>query len=123
MRTATHLRLLLFALIVWLAFWLAGLPEYYQQYSFTTMAIFSIALVPVIVFAAVKVLGRTRAERRKALGFGLAFYFTVPFALLDYLYCGLYLEHGLEFLRSFWYLTIYYFIPWLIFIPLAQRRG
>jgi hypothetical protein len=84
------------------------------------MVAFSIALVPIIVFAGAKVIGSARIERRKMLGFWLSLYFTAPFVLFDYLYCGLYLGHGWEFLRRFWYLTIYYVIPWLIFVPVGR---
>ena len=108
------------AAAVWIAFWVAGLPDYYQQYSFSTMAAFSIALVPVIVFVGIKVISGARIERRQMFGFWLSLYFTAPFVLFDYLYCGLYLEHGWEFLSRFWYLTVYYVIPWLIFVPIGR---
>src|SRR5512138_2814686 len=104
MRPSAHIRLSLIAIAVWAGFWVAGLPDYYQQYSFSTMVMFSVALVPIVVFAGLKVIGGKRVERRKILGVWLALYFTVPFALLDYLYCGLYLGHGLGFLSRFWYL-------------------
>ncbi len=32
MRASTHVRLFLMATAVWAAFWVAGLPHYYQQY-------------------------------------------------------------------------------------------
>jgi len=119
-RTRSHVRLFALAVLVWGAFWVAGLPDYYQQYSHTTLVIFSLALVPLIVFAAVKVLGRARMEKRRSLGLWLAFYFTVPFAALDYWYCGLYLGQGWAFLVRYWYLTVYYAIPWLIFVPISH---
>jgi len=56
----------------------------------------------------------------------LAFYFTVPLALYDYLYCGLLLGHGLGFLARYWYLTVYYLIPWRVLPALSlhlERRG
>jgi ABC-type transporter Mla subunit MlaD len=34
-----HFSLFLSAVCVWAAFWLAGLPSYYQQYSVVTMAV------------------------------------------------------------------------------------
>lgn len=52
MRAATHLRLACLGALVWVAFWLAGLPDYYRQYSFQAMLVFSIALVPAIAFVA-----------------------------------------------------------------------
>lgn len=120
MRRSTHIRLLLLGALVWTAFVIIGLPDYYQQYSFGTMVVASIALVPAIVFAALKVLRGARIEKRQELGFWLSVYFTIPFLVLDYLYCGLYLNHGWEFLSRFWYLTVYYVVPWLIFVPIGH---
>ncbi len=56
----------------------------------------------------------------------ISFYYTVPFALLDTLYCGLYLGGGASYLYKFWYLTVFYFTPWLTFPPTAlllRRRA
>lgn len=119
MRAAAHSRLALLAALVWFAFWIGGLPDYYQQYSFSAMLAFSIALVPVIAFLAWTVIRRAKVAHRKELGFWLAFYFTAPFMLLDYVYCGLYLGHGWRFLAGYWYLTVFYIVPWLIFLPVS----
>jgi hypothetical protein len=121
MRSSAHVRLFLIAIAVWAGFWVAGLPDYYQQYSFTTMAVGSAVLAAVTVFAGFKVIGGKRVERRKAIAFWLSLYFTAPFAVLDYLYCGLYLGHGFGFLSRYWYLTVYYVLPWLIFIPIGHH--
>lgn len=32
---------------------------------------------------------------------------------------GLYLGHGLGFVARYWYLTTYYFVPWVVFLPTA----
>lgn len=119
MRPIAHVRLACLGALVWLVFWIGGLPNYYQQYSFATMFLFSVALVPTIALIAWKVIGSTRVERRKQLGFWLSFYFTGPLLLLDYLYCGLYLSHGWHFLVDYWYLTAFYVLPWLILVPIA----
>lgn len=123
LRAAAHVRLLGLATLVWLGFWIAGLPDYYQQYSFTAMLAFSIALVPAIVLIAWRTIGRARIDQRKQLGFWLSFYFTVPLLVFDYLYCGLYLGIGWRFLAGYWYLTVFYFIPWLILVPTSHLRA
>ena len=48
----------------------------------------------------------------------LAFYFTVPLFFYDLIYCGCYLGHGISFIWEYWYLTVYYILPWII-IPLT----
>ena len=55
--------------------------------------------------------------RRLAVASWLAFYITVPLLLYDALYCGVWLGHGLRFFVDFWYLSVYYVIPWLILPP------
>jgi hypothetical protein len=44
----------------------------------------------------------------------IAFYFTVPLAFYDWLYCGIYLGYGIGFVSRFWYLSVYYAIPWVV---------
>jgi hypothetical protein len=114
-----HFSLFLSAVCVWAAFWLAGLPSYYQQYSVITMAVATNLLSVATALAAVFVLRRGRAETRLARAFWLCFYYTVPFAALDALYCGVYLDQGPSFLLKYWYLSIFYITPWLTFIPTA----
>jgi hypothetical protein len=114
MKKRHHLRLLGLATLVWAAFLLAGLPEYYQQYSFGRMVAFDLfVLIPISVVLR-SVLGRVPSQRRMRVALWIAFYFTVPLAVYDYVYCGLVLGFGLRFLLEFWYLTVYYVIPWIL---------
>lgn len=123
MRARSHLRLFGLAVVVWVAFWAAGLPDYYRQYPFAGMLAFCGALVPLIVIAARRMIGRAKPGRRRALGGWLAFYFTVPLLALDYAYCGLFLGHGWSFLAPYWYLTAFHVIPWLVFVPVGFRMA
>ena len=114
MTVRRHLQILLIATIVWAGFWLAGLPSYYQQYSNLQMIWFdSLVLIPIAAIACL-FLKRMRPERRLTIACWLAFYFTVPLAVYDWLYCGLYLGHGVQFISRYWYLTVYYAIPWVL---------
>jgi hypothetical protein len=114
-----HSTLFLQAVCVWAAFWLAGLPSYYQQYSLVALAVASILLSVAISLAAIFVLRRGRTETRLLRAFWLSIYYTIPFAALDVLYCGVYLGHGLSFLYKYWYLSVFYVTPWLTFMPTA----
>lgn len=115
MRARGHLKLLVAATSVWLGFWVAGLPDYYQQYSTRSLVVFELLLlVPVWIagFMALRV-RRGRSRIRRALA--ISFYFTVPLFLYDLAYCGAYLGHGLRFVVQYWYLTVYYLVPWALF--------
>jgi predicted lysophospholipase L1 biosynthesis ABC-type transport system permease subunit len=115
-----HLNILLPALGVWFGFWVLGLPSaYYQEYSDVTMAVAMILLSVATSLAAVALLRGGRPDTRMARAFWLSFYYTVPFAALDALYCGWYLGHGAGFLLTYWYLSIFYVTPWLTFLPTA----
>lgn len=114
MRIRHHVRLWVLATLVWAGFLLAGLPGYYQQYSPGFMVGFDLlVLLPISVVLYV-VLKRVPSGRRMSLALWIAFYFTVPLAVYDYLYCGLVLDRGIGFLWEFWYLTVYYVIPWVL---------
>jgi hypothetical protein len=114
MTARTHRTLFILGTVAWVAFWIAGLPSYYQQYSTTFMIWFdALLLVPLtIVFA--RMLRRVRANRRLTVSLWMSFYFTVPLAVYDWLYCGLFLDRGVAFVFRYWYLSVYYVIPWLV---------
>jgi hypothetical protein len=48
MRIRSHLRLLVIVSVAWILFWIAGLPDYYQQYSTKFMVFFDLAILPPI---------------------------------------------------------------------------
>jgi hypothetical protein len=114
-----HITLLTQASCVWFGFWLLGLPSYYQQYATATMAVAMIFLSVATSLVAIVLLRHGRDETRMQRAFWLSFYYTVPFALFDVLYCAWYLGHGAAFLGKYWYLTVFYITPWLTFMPTA----
>lgn len=119
MTTRGHLELLVAATVVWLAFWVAGLPDYYRQYSTRSLVMFEvILLVPVWAVGFVSLRVRRGPSRMKR-ALAISFYFTVPLFLYDLVYCGLHLGHGLRFVVEYWYLTVYYLVPWALFPPTA----
>jgi hypothetical protein len=120
-KSSFHVRTLALALLVWAVFFLIGLPAYYQQYSVTAMAVFCAVLVPGIWIAARRVLSRVSAHERLSRAMWLAFYFTAPLALLDFAYCGVYLGYGVAFAARYWYLTLYYFLPWPLLAAVARQ--
>jgi hypothetical protein len=119
MNPKKHLVLLLQASVVWLLFWVAGLPDYFQQYSPIVMGVLCTLLSVATSLFAVFVLVRCRADIRFSRAFWFSFYYSVPFAFYDSLYCGWYLGSGTGFLASHWYLSVFYFSVWLTFIPTA----
>ncbi len=117
MRAGQHLRVLGVVTVAWAAFWVIGLPDYYQQYSDRFMAVFDLAILLPLWYVVYRVLGTVRRGRRLAVALWLAFYITVPLSLYDALYCGVWLGYGAGFVTEFWYLTVYYVVPWLILPP------
>ena len=119
MTRRAHVHLLLACTVAWAVFWAVGLPAYYQQYSRTFMIWFdALVLIPLsAVF--LLVLRRAPQARRMTLSPWMAFYFTAPVAIYDWLYCGVLLGHGPGFVWRYWYLSVYYVIPWPLLPCLA----
>lgn len=124
-----HLKLLGAATLVWLAFFVAGLPAYYRQYSTSALIVFEVLLLGPVAAAGVLVLRPRRSAVRMRHALRVSFHFTVPLLLYDALYCGLHLGRGPRFLVEYWYLTAYYVVPWALFPAIAlwlnrgERRG
>jgi hypothetical protein len=119
MKTASHLKLLGQASAVWLIFWLLGLPSYFQQYPTVVMGFACTLLSVLFSLFAVAALVRCREENRMSRAFWLSFYYTVPLAIYDTVYCAFYLDLGVGYLVSHWYLTVFYISIWLTFLPTA----
>ena len=117
MRFRKHLRLLFIVTAAWFLFWVAGLPDYYQQYSTTFMIVFDVVVLPplwLLLYFSIRKSGRGRGLVNSLW---LAFYFTVPLFFYDLIYCGYYLGRGINFIWEYWYLTVYYILPWIILPP------
>jgi Ca2+/Na+ antiporter len=125
LNASQHAKTLVQMVLVWLAFWLLGLPDYYQQYSPAVVGSAAVLLSVVISLVCFSILVRTRPERRVSKALWLSIYYTVPFAVLDTLYCGIYLGHGASYLWKYWYLTVFYVSPWITLLPVAAllRNG
>ena len=114
MKVRGHAKILAVVTIAWAVFWVIGLPDYYQQYSFSFMLVFDAAVLVPLGFVVYSILRRTPPKFRMSLSLWLAFYITVPLSFYDYFYCGVYLGYGWAFLQEFWYLSVYYLIPWML---------
>lgn len=119
MSRRAHIRTFLAAAAVWAGFLLAGWPSYYQQYSQRFMIWFDSLLLLPIGAIVIIILKRVRPARRLKIALWLSFHFTVPLAIYDWLYCGVHLGHGISFLATFWYLSVYYLVPWLLLPGIA----
>jgi len=117
MQFSKHLRLLIIVTVAWFIFWLAGLPDYYQQYSDTTMLLFDLIVLPPIWYLVYRSVKQSRLGRALTESLWWSFYISVPLLIFDLLFCSFYLGYGLSFLWEFWYLSVYYIIPWIIFPP------
>ena len=119
MRTKTHLQIFTIATVVWLLFFIAGMPDYYLQYSNTSLIWYVILLIipfSVIIFFVFKPI---RKNKRIKISIWYSFYFTVPLFIYDTVYCGIYLGYSYKFILTFWFLSVYYIIPWILFPVIA----
>ena len=117
MNLRKHLRLLIFVSLAWLLFWIGGLPVYYQQYSIKFMIIFDLAILPPIWFIIYRSAKHSKPGRGLKVCLWWSFYISFPLFIYDLIYCGFYLGHGMGFLTKYWYISVYYILPWIIFPP------
>jgi hypothetical protein len=115
MRAKAHLKLLVIVTIAWILFWAGGLPDYYQQYSVTFMIVFDVAILSPIWFLVYRSIKNAKPGRGFIISIWWAFYISIPLFVYDLLYVAIYLNYGVSFLWTHWYLTVYYILPWLIF--------
>jgi len=113
-KTCSHIKILGIVTVAWAIFWLIGWPEYYRQYSLRFMLMFDAAVLVPLWFVVCRVLRATPQRQKSSRSLWLAFYITGPLSLYDSLYCGVYLKYGWSFILEFWYLSIYYVIPWIL---------
>jgi len=120
MKFKNHVRILIYATIAWFLFLLAGMPDYYLQYSTITMIWFDVLLLIPFFIIIWFIFKPIKTSIRIQISLWYSFYFTVPLAIYDYLYCGIYLGYSINFLVVFWFLSIYYLIPWILFPMIAK---
>ena len=125
MKPESHLRLLVLVTLAWGFFWIGGLPNYYQQYSTAFMVVFDLLILPPICLLVFRSVRNSNPENTFRNFLWWAFYISVPLFFYDLIYCGLYLGDGLNFLAKYWYISVYYILPWIVFPPmgwLMQKR-
>ena len=111
-----HLQLLLYSFATWLAFYLIGLPDYYQSWYFGLKVLICV-LVTVAYFPATSyTLKRYWDDDRHLINsLWLAFYLTLPLFVYDYILLAWYKGLGIGFVFPYWYLSIFYFSFWIQF--------
>jgi len=106
-----HIRLLINATIGWLIFVLIGLPNYYQDWPFKQLLYFCILVFFVVGFL-IYFMTRKFEGNLLSRALWIAFYIVVPLVLYDYIYVHLLRGEPFELLNRFWYLSVFYIIPW-----------
>lgn len=119
MKIKYHLQLLVYASFAWVLFYVIGLPEYYLQYSTKILIGFDLFLLIPFTLLMFKVLKPVNKNKRIKISLWYSFYFTIPLAFYDYLYCGIYLGYGLKFIYVYWVISVYYIIFWILFPLIA----
>ena len=122
MRPNQHWHLFCLATTWWTLYFILGLPsDYFQSTSTWALIVFG-EIVPGLALA---YFGWRRCSRAPQhawrIAMWIAFYLTVPLFAYDYLYLAVHQQRGWSFLRSHWYLTAFYAIPWIMLPAIAWR--
>lgn len=120
-----HLSLFTMATTMWTAYFLAGLPSnYFLTWSVTAQLVL-LVILPTIVLVLImraRVHGMSSMQAFR-VACATAFYFTGPFFAYDWACLGVRAGLGWSFVESHWYLTAFYFTPWLKLPLLAVRAS
>lgn len=121
--TKHHILIFSLATTLWTFFLLGGLSsEYYQTWSFWPVFIivdvFPTILIIPLGYYIMKYVVQHEYLRTSLL---IAFYASIPLVIYDTIYIGFYLNKGLGFFVDYWYLTVFYFVPWII-MPLVAIK-
>lgn len=128
-KNSVHIPLLAMGVSMWTLFFICGLPtNYFQDLNFLNQLIFIVIVPTIILFFITKYkISKLSRSEAKIYIIWTAFYFTVPFLVLDIFYLGLHKKLGTSFLLSHWYLTAFYVTPWLIvpvlFLMNSRRKS
>jgi hypothetical protein len=114
MRLRNHAIYCLICVSIWIMFGLVGLlNNHYQAWSLDWQIIHCIDLVLLTWPLTYVVLRKITNQKYIMHSLWFAFYGSVPFIILDYLYLHFIKGFNLSYLFSYWYLTIFYIIPWI----------
>ena len=124
MKPNQHWRLFCVMTTWWTLFFIVGLPwDYYLQTPVWMIAIFGIIFPAAIMMRFAYRLSIRKPTSAMQNVFWIAFYGTAPLFVYDYLYLAIHQARGLAFLKSHWYLTVFYVLPWLVLPPIAVIAG
>jgi len=117
-----HLKLFWYASVTWLAFYLIGLPDYYQSWPLWAKIVICIFVTwagfPATRYS-LKTLWQNNHHMTNSLW--LAFYLTVPLFIYDYLLLAWYKGLGIGYVFPYWYLSFFYFSFWVQFPYVAWK--
>ncbi|PKM41619.1 MAG: hypothetical protein CVV03_12140 [Firmicutes bacterium HGW-Firmicutes-8] len=111
MNIVSHLRLLITVTSAWVVFVIVGLPDYYQGWPFRRLLYFCI-LVYFLVGFLIFLMMRKYKSYLLGRALWMAFYISVPLMIYDYIYVYLIRQEPFDLLNRFWYLAVFYIVPW-----------
>jgi len=115
-----HLKFTAYSFVTWLTFYIIGLPDYYQSWSFTAKVFLCIGVtifyIPMTLYTLRRFWNDGQHLRNS---YWLALYLTLPLFVYDYLLLGVYFNLGIGFVVPYWYLTFFYFSFWIQFPAIA----
>jgi hypothetical protein len=109
-----HMFFLLLNSAIWLSFAVVGLlNDHYRSWPLDAQIVHCMDLALFIIPFSYVVLRLAGSAQRFRDSLWLAFYETVPYAVYDYFYLSASRGNGAAYLGVYWYLTAFYFLPWL----------
>lgn len=121
MKVKHHIHLFCLITTLWTFFFLGGLwSNYYQEWHWIwQLVVIDCIPVAILIYRAPFLIRQAIGVSPMQTAVILAFYFSVPFLVYDFIYLHLYKELPLDYLIDYWYLTMFSVTPWVIFPVIA----
>jgi len=121
-----HIRLLRSCTLAWVAFAIIGWSSYYQAWSFKNLLYYCIAIYFGLGVAIYRMI--LRYEGNKLVrSFWVAFYIAIPLMIYDYIYITFLRMEPFDLLNRFWFLSVFYIIPWIqaliLYLYIAYKKN
>ena len=127
MKALNHIILFSLCVMIWLIFFSLGLTNNYYQSWNLIQHLINAADVILLMWPLVLIIIKNISNGRYFIcSLWFAFYASIPFMILDFIYLHIIKQYDLSYLITYWYLTIFYFIVWvempLIGLYLQKRK-
>lgn len=117
MKRKSHIYFFCLATTLWTIFFLEGLwSNYYLEWPWYWQLIFvDLTPIAILIYRVPYLISEVSEAKALNAALWLAFYFSIPLLIYEFIYFHLFKDLPLSYLVDYWYLTAFSVAPWIIF--------